>query len=192
MATIHRDNLVHLLASNFTEQDIAGKLGCTPEAVREAIAADADLALDVARARQYRRFDANLDRIQNTAAERLANAVAQEVDSMKLLKIVTGISSLSRRSQGEVAAKANLSQDRAGGVVELALPQRMQLSHVKNTNGEVVEVNGRPLVSKSSDELLKEVKAYEEQQQQENDEAPSRLPRKATPAETAEELLKIL
>lgn len=158
-AYVHREHLIHMLAANFTAEDIAAKLGVDAALVIDAIDADENIAFDVARVKHYRQIDNNLDKIESTAASRLLQAVAMETDSMKLLKITTGINQARRRSQGETAdfTRAGASQGKPS--VRLRLPKRVEVTHERNLNNEVVSVNDRALVTMPASELLKKVKS---------------------------------
>ena len=102
---------------------------------------------------------------------------------MKLTKIVGTINGARRRSQGETGGL--LDSGASKGVVELQLPKRVAVTHKTNDQGEVIEVNGRPLLSKTSAELLKEVKFHEQQADSEN----GGLPKEATIVEDPLSLL---
>lgn len=174
---ISRTNLAQLIAANFTEEDIAAKLGIEVSAVSEAIARDDYLAQEVARIRAHRHIDNNLDLIEKRATDRLVKAIDFESDPMKLTKIVGTINNARRRSQGELGGLVDSEASR--GVVELQLPQRVAVTHKTNAQGEVIEVNGRPLLSKTSAELLQEVKYHEQQSEVTN----GGLPKEATVVE---------
>lgn len=171
---ISRTNLAQLIAANFSSADIAAKLGLEETAVNQAIAADEFLAQEVARIRNHRQIDDNLDRIEARATNRLLNAVEFETDALKLTKIVSSINGARRRSQGETGGLVDQGTSR--GTVELNLPKRVAVTHKTNNQGEVIEVNGQPLVSKTSADLLKEVKYHE----QNNETSNGGLPKVAT------------
>lgn len=183
---ISRTNLAQLLAANFTEADIAAKLGLEVAVVTQAIAADEYLLEEVTRIRRHRAIDDNLDAIEQKATNRLLRAIDFETDALKLSRIATSINAARRRSQGET--NGLIDKESSKGVVELQLPARMKVSHKTNSNGEVIEVSGRALVSKTSAELLKEVRHHEQKLEAEH----GGLPKEASLGDETENPLDLL
>ena len=173
MAHIHRQTLVQLVAANYTVQQIADSLNVTSEAVVAAIESDTTIASDAAQIKQYTKIDNNYDKIEERASTRLAAMTATVTDPMQLLKIVSGVNGLRRRSQFENASLQDPEARKS--VVQLNLPKRVPVKFEVSDKREVISVDGRSLVSMPAQQLLRQEQPKLEERKREKPYLPKEL-----------------
>lgn len=148
---IHREHLLQLLSSDYTIAQVAEKIGVETEELVLALQDDVDLVKDVARMKGHKVIDDLYDKIEELAAKRLAMAIAQENDPMKLLRVATGINAARRRSQGETFDTTSIKK---ASVVSLVLPSRVPIKRTENAQKEIVALGDKSLESLSSAKLM--------------------------------------
>lgn len=97
------------------------------------------------------------DTLETLAMAQLGDALADERDTGKLLKAVSVLNGAKRRSKGEGGIAPQ------GVVVELHLPAFVQkynsVTSEKDIQGQVVSVDGRPLLTKDTKSILEDAAA---------------------------------
>lgn len=178
MATAYRETLVSYIAAGYTAAQIAARFGVTPEAVLETMKSDTRLEADVVRVTRYKKIDATYDSIEEIASRRLAQAVAFESDTMKLLKIASGINAMKRRSSSAEVSLGNESE--ATRYVKLAMPKRLEVKYETTSNNEVISVDDRSLVSMPAQQLLKQERSKQPELEHKNGHLPREMPEDIT------------
>jgi len=161
MGTLTREHLIDAVAAGFTDTQIAESLGVTPSAVAQAIEKYEirQLAETKLKASKFASIDENLNKVEDMLAKKLVAAAATLEDPLKITRVLQAVNAAKRRSLSEGSASAPQTS-----IAILNLPQRMSVHVVKNENNEVVEIDGRPMVTINPNILMQRVqqKAIEE------------------------------
>ena len=150
-----REDLISAVAAGFTQTEIADSLGVTPSAVHQAIEKYQVMAAAAERKANSRAatIDDRLDKIEELATAKLELAVAHLSDPLKILRVLDVVNKAKRRSLGE-----HKTGDSVTNIAVLQLPQRMAIQVVQNQQNEVVEIDGRPLVTMQAAVLLQKIR----------------------------------
>lgn len=150
------DIAIDLLGKGIDEADCAHILGANVADI-QAIALqykDKIAEMLVVKEEVHATLDAKMDAIENTLVDKIKNAIQFESDPMKLVKTFQIMNGAKRRSQGEGQPGTNISIT-DNRVVALNLPNSTVNPQFKtNANNEVVEVDGKHLVSATSKQVL--------------------------------------
>jgi len=151
MAAVNKEFLLSALRSGFTETQIAEALNVTPSAVAQVIDAH-DLRAEAAKNSRFESIDNKWNSLEEKILERLEKTYKSVQDPMKLTRMLQVINGAKRRS---LAEGKSLQADGAR-LVQLNLPERVQLAVSFNLNNEVIEINGRNLTTAQPARVLKE------------------------------------
>lgn len=173
MASIQRNTLVAMMANGFSTEQVAAHLQVPVQAFEELLTNDPALQEDVERFQRYKTIDNNLDRAEERVTKQLMLSVQFETDVGKLSRALTAINSARRRSLGE--SLAGVVNNTQVNVVQLRLPRRMETSFVKNSQAEVVEVDGSKLLSMPAQQLLRQIKEREDKEEIADDYMPAKI-----------------
>lgn len=161
MANPAREKAMEMLVKGIDPNDVASAIGVDVTYVlalgndpvfRQTLCNQrADKVVEV-----YDKDDA-YDSLETLALAQLGDALAEERDTKTLLKAVSTLNSAKRRSKGEGSVAPQ------GVVVELHLPSFVQkynsVESEKDVQGQVVSVDGRPLLTKDTKSILDDAAA---------------------------------
>lgn len=153
-----KDRLLSLLGVGVSPAQAAAAVGCTPGYVSQLLATD-DFALEVSKLRVEALTaatdrDRKYDSLEDELLAKLKELLPFMMRPGEVVKALATINAAKRRGAG--AAEANATT--INNIVVLQLPDVVKQRFVTNQNSEVVEVDGRTLLTIDSNTLLQQVK----------------------------------
>ena len=170
------DIAIRLLAAGYTASSVADTLNCEVdviEAVQEEYSQQiADTALEISRTPAAKEssttkelsHDANIDKAEALALEKLMRMLPMETNIMRAAKLFQTLNSAKRRDSGEgLQPGTHVTVDNRQ-VVMLNIPEHMckRPEFTTNAQNEVVAVQGRPLAIAGSDQIKRMAGLLEE------------------------------
>ena len=151
-----RDLVLEMLSQGLPPSVVAGTIGVTESAISQLMS-DEDFAAEVqakrvAQSKEDQQYDQKLDRAEETFLDRIEqkSGMANLQQSMQAFKILNGAKRKKERSTGP--ATQNI-----GTIVNITLPVIVAPKYLLNQQSEIVEVEGKTMVSatpKSLDALV--------------------------------------
>lgn len=143
----------------------AEKLGISPSAVSQALSSieESSAAQTSAQANQANLHDNKYDALELVALNKLEGLLAVETNIMKVSKIMEMLNSAKRRA-GIVGSLGSSSASGSANFITINMPAAIQQKLVLNENKEVIEVDGRSLVTMPSTEVEKILQEKKEAQ----------------------------
>jgi hypothetical protein len=165
---VDKEKIKELLGTGLSNEIVASAVGCDPSYISQLLSipefADSVAALRTASLMAASRQDKNLASIE----ERLTSQLSEMVESRQIYKPMDVVRTLvainNTKRRGMPVTDTVASQQL---VVNLAIPVKLVQNFVANSNGEVIEVDGKTLVTKPSSDLLRELSAREKEKQDE-------------------------
>lgn len=154
MATDH-NQIQELLGTGLSNEVVATAVGCTPSYVSQLMSDEAFAAVVIAKRTTSltanSKRDRKIDQIEDDIIEKVGDAVDNGLiyKPLDLLRAFTVLNSAKRRG---VPAHESLVINQT--IVNLQLPERVVQTFTQNAQGEVVEVEGRTLVTMPAHVLL--------------------------------------
>lgn len=166
MAATDHATLLGMLQRGLTVGQMATELGVTPSAVSQALAAAPELAELAARHRaqaenRAQALDDGWDAVELLTQKRLTDAMRYETNPARLAMVAKIANSARRR--GAVTPGSEQHKRR---VVTVVMPAAIQGKIVLNEQKEVVEVNGRAMVTMPAGQVLKLREAHQRQEEE--------------------------
>lgn len=145
-----RDYIVAGLRNGFNDSQIAQALGVTQSAISQAI--DAHGLRELANANsKFIEHDEKLNDLESTVLTKLEKSIQHAIlDPLKLTAIYKTLNGAKRRS---LAEGQNLGNNNVQ-LVNINLPRHVQVKVGLNSRNEVVEVEGRPLLTLPAGKLV--------------------------------------
>lgn len=155
MGNLTREHLIDAVAAGFTDSQIAESLGVTPSAVAQAIEKYdiKNLAETKAKASKFSTIDDALNKAEEILALKLVQSVQMMEDPLKIARVLQTVNGAKRRSLDEGATQTPQTQ-----IAILNLPQRQIVNVITNANNEVVEIDGRPMLTINPAVLMQRIK----------------------------------
>ena len=153
-----REQLKALLGNGVSPSQAAAAVGCQPSYVSQLLA-ETDFATEVANLRvnklqEATQRDSNYDKLEDKLLAKLEDLLPFMVRPADVLKALVAVNAAKRRgAAAEDASKAGVTN-----IVVLQLPQAVKAAFVQNDRREVIEVEGRPLVTIDGQSLLQNLK----------------------------------
>lgn len=151
MASVDKEFLLSALRSGFSTSQIAESLGVTASAVDQVINAY-DLREIAAKNSRFESIDNQINSLEEKVLGRIEKALPSVCDPMKLTRMLQVLNGAKRRSLAEGRTLPN----EGARLIQLRLPERVHLSVSFNERNEVIDINGRELVTAAPDKVLKE------------------------------------
>lgn len=142
--------VLELLSNGISAADVAGIVQLSPARISQMLT-NPDFKsrleeLNMVKMNAYIGMDNSMDRIESKALENLERAMPMILDPMKLIKIVDTMNGLKRRTTNSTN-KTNVAPSQ---VVVLNIGAQTLNKFVVNNQSEVIEVDGRPLLTMQS------------------------------------------
>lgn len=155
MGSLTREHLIDAVAAGFTDSQIAESLGVTPSAVCQAIEKYdiRNLAETKKKASKFSGIDENLNKAEEFLAKKLVAVVAELNDPVKIARTLQMVNAMKRRSLDEGTPNAPQTN-----IAILNMPTRTQVQVVRNENNEVIEIDGREMLTINPNILMQRVK----------------------------------
>lgn len=105
-------------------------------------------------------IDGKYDNLENMILDAVTNNITLFEKPQLLIPLLRTVNGAKRRSEGE--ARQPTAEEHTHQHIHLELPSFLvdkKVEHAVNKNNEVIEIDGRTMVTQNSDALLKEVKA---------------------------------
>ena len=165
MSTSHRDEIAKFLSLGLSQSQVAAKLSISPalvsqianeEKIREKVT-EAQLAfLDAAT-----EWDQKYNSLEDALLEKAQRALAQIYKPQDILRALMAINKAERRGASSQQMAEILSK-KDTAVIDLDLPERVKTKLVATASRQVVEVDGRKLITMDSRLLYEEVMGKKE------------------------------
>lgn len=159
---VNPEQVKSLLGQGLANEVVASAVGCSPSYISQLLA-DEQFSADVTKLRveslaKHNARDNKLDDIEDKLISNLAEAVEQRqiYKPHEVLNCFRIINAAKRRG----TAAGLDSQKLQGVVVNLTIPVAIAQKFVTNSVGEVVEVDGKSLVTIAPERLLQDLKAH--------------------------------
>lgn len=183
MQMVDTEKAKQLLGAGLSNDIVASTVGCEPQYISQLMAVDAFreevIALRTAALTAATARDKKIDSIEDTLLDRLESTVQYLIKPGDLLRAFAMVNSAKRR--GVPAHETTIINNT---VVNLQIPEVVLKNFQRNGSNEVVEIEGRPLVTIGSAQLLREVAEIQPTEVKRNELAKlaDRLPTFANPA----------
>lgn len=150
-----RDQLVKAVAAGFSDSEIAEHLGVTPSAISQAITKYEvrEAAAILNKGSRFESIDDSLNDIEEIVTKKLRESVLMMADPMKMLQVLRVVNGAKRRSLAE-----GQQPNQVNNIAILNLPERATVQYTKNEQNEVIEIDGRPMITMQAGRLLQHVK----------------------------------
>lgn len=155
-AVIPREFILSALRSGFGEAQIAEALNVTVGAVEQVINAYG-LREMAAKNSKFENIDSKINNLEDKVLDRLEKSLGFVTKPMELTRMLQVLNSCKRRS---LAEGKNIPQDGAK-LIQLNLPERMELAVTVNARNEVIGVNGRTMTTIKPARVLEHLKETE-------------------------------
>lgn len=159
------DSIVDLLGKGYTPSTIARMLECSTSLVSQVQKENADRIEQIASdARMVAVLqDDMMDDIEATLLMKLQALAAIETDSTKVLKMFQTINTAKRRSRGE-GQLTQIQNNVTNNIAQLQLPATLgnRVQFVTSSRNEVIEIEGRSIVSASNTQIMDELRALQD------------------------------
>lgn len=147
-----KERIKKLLGAGVPQGVVATSVGCSPSYISQLME-DSHFAEEVALARVGNMTaltdrDSRIDKLEDAAIERLEELLPYATKPMELTRIFQTLNAAKRRSAGAVADLPQANQ-----VIQLNIPIQVVSNFQLSERREVVEVNGRTMVSMSAKQL---------------------------------------
>lgn len=153
---IDKERVKQLLGSGLSNDIVSSTLGCDQSYISQLMAVDSFrdevIALRTASLTAATQRDKKIDSIEDTLIDQLERTVEYIVKPGDLLRAFAMVNAAKRR--GVPAHESTIINN---NIVNLQIPEVVLRNFQRNGSNEVVEVEGRPLVTIDSGKLLREV-----------------------------------
>lgn len=153
---LDKEQIKSLLGTGLSNEVVSTAVGCDPSYITQLMSdetfAGEVIALRAAALTANSKRDRNIDTIEDGLLSKLADVVPTLYKPMDVLRAAAVVNSMKRRG-----VPANESLTINNRIVNLTIPTRIQQIFVKNSNGEVIEIEGKTLVTMPSQTLIKEL-----------------------------------
>lgn len=155
---VDKNQIQELLGSGLSNEIVATAVGCDPSYITQLMSqqefASKVIELRTVALTANSRRDRTIDEIEDKILEKLDTVIDQNgfYKPADILRAAAVVNAMKRRG---VPATESLTVNNT--VVNLQMPVQIVHSYVKNPTGEVVEVDGKTLVTASSHTLLEEL-----------------------------------
>jgi hypothetical protein len=154
-----KDRIIALLKAGVAPSQIADSVGCDPSYVSQ-IKNDPEIAPEIAAARlENIEEDLAHDDLLEKAELKALKRIDQAINHANLGQALAAYKVLNAAKKRTDPAAGNANQPNVAVTVSLQLPATLMPHYVKNANNEIIEVEGRTMVTatpKSLDALLAE------------------------------------
>lgn len=151
MSSINKDSVVAALRSGFNNSQIAAAMGVTDSAVIQFVDAHG-LAQLAAQNSKFQAVDEKLNALEETVLDKLTTSLKTAVmDPIRLTAVFKVLNAAKRRSLAEGNTIHNFNDVR---LVSLNLPQHVEVKVGMNSRNEVIEVEGRPILTLPAGKLV--------------------------------------
>lgn len=142
---------IEMLGKGFTQAECVRVLGVTASAISQVATNHADkiAALQAESSEASQLADSKLDKLEMMLVDKLEKMIPLEGDAMKVTKMFATINAAKRRSKGE----GQSTTVNHNTVVQLELPAHLverQVQYQTNAQNEVIQVEGRDIITASS------------------------------------------
>jgi hypothetical protein len=151
-----KDRILALLGNGVAPEATAAAVGCTPAYISQLLK-EPDFAAKVAELRcanltQATERDGKYDTLEDKLLAKLEDLIPFMIKPMEVVKALSAMNSAKRRGAGAESSST------VNNIVVLQLPQVIKNRFQVNDKQEVVEVDGRTLLTIDGSKLLKELK----------------------------------
>lgn len=159
---MNADFVIKALRAGATETQIAQSLNVSPSAVSQFIETNG-ISEKVRKDSPFQEIDAKLNSIEGTVVTQLEKSLRSPFnkianDPMKIAQVLKIVNGAKRRS----LAEGSTIIDQRTALVQLNLPARAIAQVRKNSQNEVIEVEGRALQTMQSGRLLSKLKGEDD------------------------------
>lgn len=160
MSSSARENILKFLSLGLPQEAVAAKLNISPGLVSQ-IANEAEIKQKVTEA-QLKFLDAATERdqkyneLEDALLEKAKKSLPSIFKPQDILRALTAINKAERRGATS-QQMAEILNKKEQAIVEIDLPERIRTKIIKSRTQEIVEVNGRKLISKDSRLLYQEI-----------------------------------
>ena len=160
MSSSARENILKFLSLGLPQEAVAAKLNISPGLVSQ-IANEAEIKQKVTEA-QLKFLDAATERdqkyneLEDALLEKAKKSLPSIFKPQDILRALMAINKAERRGATS-QQMAEILNKKEQAIVEIDLPERVRTKIIKSRTQEIVEVNGRKLISKDSRLLYQEI-----------------------------------
>lgn len=156
---VDKSKMISLLAHKVSPSKVAASVGCSQQYINECLAnpdfrkAVVEAQMDLPQEEIHTTIDKQWDNLEALVVSALTSQVST-LDTKELLAAARIANAAKRR--GDQSADFQLAQA-AKTMVSINLPQAMVVNYTKNVANEITSVEGRPMITIGSSELLQAV-----------------------------------
>lgn len=155
-----REDIEKFLTLGLSQEQVAKKLNVSSGLVSQ-IANESEIKQKVTKARldfldAATARDQKYNEIEDVLLEKAKAALPSIWKPQDILRALMAINKAERRGASSQQMAEILSKSESS-VVTIQLPERLKTKYIKSSRKEVVEINGRPLITKDSRLLLEEI-----------------------------------
>lgn len=150
---VSKDQIQEMLGNGLSNEVVATAVGCDPSYITQLMSVEEFSSKVIALRTAALSANSKRDRKIDAVEDKLIDKVEQSVDllykPLDLIRAATAVNAMKRRG---VSAQDALHVQNT--VVNLMIPQVVVMNFTKNSQGEVIEVEGKTLVTMTSQQLL--------------------------------------